>query len=273
MSQSEVTRDNLPTIHCNVDMGHYHYLLPFDLETTGVPMREPEVEVLEVGFAIYEVTDNGDWVPLVGDDMLIPHPRRYDLMQEDVAELHTDNGLLVALNSCAPSDAWSIADALDRINDLINKHVPEGESVYMVGSGVENFDRPIVASLNPSLNDRLHYRSLDVAGIRRLSYLVPADGDWSDAPLWTEVQHRALGDSIQSLRQLAWLLDHIQIVGVEPPEPETEYWVTDPNGNHYAGPYTSRVDAEEAAMTATNTFGLGTYYTTWEVPNAGLRDF
>ena len=129
-------------------------------------------------------------------------------MGDYVRNMHETSGL-TRDRELADMRPGGLADIVDLIaelttwlDDLVNG--PDDDLV-LAGSGVAEFDRPIMRRLMPSVERRFHYRTLDVGLLRRMLPLIDlgdiademhAAGERNDAP------HRALQDATSSYHQL-----------------------------------------------------------------------
>lgn len=165
-------------------------LVWIDCEMTGLDLSVDElVEVAVV------ITDS-DLTPVHPGFTIVVKPTDAALanMGEFVTAMHTSSGLITELAA-----GHSLADAEAQVLAYINEHVPEGQKPPMSGNSIGT-DRAFVAKYMPTLNERLHYRNIDVSSIKELArrwfprvyFNAPAkDGG-----------HRALADILESIREL-----------------------------------------------------------------------
>lgn len=165
-------------------------LVWIDCEMTGLDLSVDElVEVAVV------ITDS-DLAPVHPGFTIVVKPSDAALanMGEFVTAMHTSSGLITELAA-----GHSLADAEAQVLAYINEHVPEGQKPPMSGNSIGT-DRAFVAKYMPTLNERLHYRNIDVSSIKELArrwfprvyFNAPAkDGG-----------HRALADILESIREL-----------------------------------------------------------------------
>ena len=91
-----------------------------------------------------------------------------------------------------PADVVPVADAEQRVLDLLHDQDIRPGQVHIAGSGVAAFDKPFLAGHMPRLHAHLHYAPIDVGVLRRTWQM------WTGADLVTANQdktHRALDDA------------------------------------------------------------------------------
>lgn len=198
-------------------------ILWFDLETTGLdPSRH---EILEVGAML----TNRDLEPLWKDTLgyiVSPHRRPVELLHWDnagpggiqVTAMHTENGLLDAVNAGGAPLWWVEDDLMSRI-----EYTCEGQTLMLAGSGVARFDFNWVERHMPRLFERLHYAPLDVGVLRRfirILFDVTIPGG--------ESSHRAVDDVNSALAQANYFKKFMTpelppgLVGANVPQTESE---------------------------------------------------
>ena len=165
-------------------------LVWIDCEMTGLQLEIDElVEVAVV------ITDS-DLTPVHAGFTIVVKPSDAALanMGEFVTAMHTSSGLITEL-----AEGHTLADAEAQVLAYINEHVPEGQKPPMSGNSIGT-DRSFIAKYMPTLNERLHYRNIDVSSMKELArrwfprvyFNSPAkDGG-----------HRALADILESIREL-----------------------------------------------------------------------
>lgn len=165
-------------------------LVWIDCEMTGLDLALDElVEVAVV------VTDS-ELNPVHPGFTIVVKPSDAALanMGEFVTEMHTSSGLITEL-----ADGHSLADAEAQVLAYINEHVPEGQKPPMSGNSIGT-DRAFVAKYMPTLNDRLHYRNVDVSSMKELAHRwFPRV--YFNSPV-KDGGHRALADILESIREL-----------------------------------------------------------------------
>ncbi len=164
-----------------------------DLEMTGL---DPEVcVVVEVATL---VTDDELEVVAEGPDLVVScAPEKLEAMDDVVREMHEKSGLLDAIRS----STITLEEAEGNTLEFIKQHVPERRSVPLCGNSIGT-DRRFLAAQLPSIDDWLHYRSVDVSTIKELCRRwypealekAPSKGG----------QHRALDDIRESVEELRY---------------------------------------------------------------------
>lgn len=183
------------------------HLVWVDCEMTGLDLRcDALIEVAVL------VTD-GD-LNVLGDgiDVLIrPPDDTLQNMQDVVREMHTTSGLLDEL-----AHGVTLEAAQQQALDYVRAHVPTARKVPLAGSSVF-VDRGFLARDMPELESYLHYRCVDVSGIKELvrrwyPRVYHASPEKNGA-------HRALADIRDSIRELRY---YRQTVFVPMPGPDRE---------------------------------------------------
>lgn len=173
------------------------FIVWLDLEMTGlnVNTNEPgkrDDEIVEVGVV---VTD-GHLNPLDEGMQLVIKPTDAAManMSSFVRNMHEKSGLLPLIK-----DGVSVADAEKQVLAYIQKHVPVRQTAQMGGNTI-HMDRRFLAKYMPSVEDWVHYRSVDTSTVKEMMYRwfpYVVDG----MPEKTG-NHRALADAIESIREL-----------------------------------------------------------------------
>jgi oligoribonuclease len=175
-----------------------------DLEMTGLDPRT--CEIVEIATL---VTDQDLNVLAEGPSLVVrPSDAALANMSEFVTNLHKTSGLYDRILA----STLALADATRQTVAFVERHVVKGTSP-LCGNSVWK-DREFIAAYMPELLGLLHYRMIDVSGIKELVrrwYPAPYQ-----APKKREV-HRALDDIRESLAELRW---YRQKVFVAPEAPE-----------------------------------------------------
>jgi len=161
-----------------------------DCEMTGL-----ELEVDELVEVAVVVTDS-ELNPVHPGFTIVIKPSEAALanMGEFVTAMHTSSGLITEL-----ADGHTLADAEAQVLAYINEHVPSGQKPPMSGNSIGT-DRAFVAKYMPVLNDRLHYRNIDVSSMKELARRwFPRI--YFNSPI-KDGGHRALADILESIREL-----------------------------------------------------------------------
>ncbi|MGO3146624.1 MAG: oligoribonuclease [Leucobacter sp.] len=132
-------------------------------------------------------------------------------MGEFVRDMHETSGLLPRIASGA-----SLADAEVAVIAYVNRFIPEGRRPLVAGNTI-GMDRRFIAKYMPTLEERLHYRSIDVSTIKELSRR------WYTRAYYGSPEkrggHRALADIAESIQELAYFRSTVMIEG---PGPDTK---------------------------------------------------
>lgn len=151
-----------------------------------------------------------DLTPLdPGFEIIInPGPGALAHMNDFVRGMHEKSGLLPKIEQ-----GVSIADAEKEIAAYLARFIPEGRRP-LVGGNTIGMDRRFMAKYMPNLEEKLHYRSIDVSTIKELSrrwYPVA----YSRSPE-KKGGHRALADIAESIQELAYFRDAVFVTGSGP---------------------------------------------------------
>jgi oligoribonuclease len=167
-----------------------------DLEMTGL---EPATcEIVEIATL---VTDQDLNVLAEGPSLIIrPSDEALANMNEFVTNLHKKSGLYERMLA----SPISLAEATRQTEAFVAKHVVKGASP-LCGNSVWK-DREFLAAYMPAVVSLLHYRMIDVSGIKELvrRWYPPS----FQAPKKQEV-HRALDDIRESLDELRWYREKV----------------------------------------------------------------
>ncbi len=169
-----------------------------DLEMTGLePGRHVIVEIatLLTDDDLEIVAEGPDLVIHVGADALAQ-------MDEVVVQMHTRSGLLDAITA----SNITLDDAASQTLDFLRLHIPEPKSVPLCGNSIGT-DRRFLAQFMPTVDEYLHYRSVDVSSVKELARRwypetykkVPRKGGG----------HRALDDIRESIAELRFYRESV----------------------------------------------------------------
>lgn len=170
-----------------------------DLEMTGL---DPATHVIVEAAAILTDADlniigaTDEHVP--GLDMVI-HATEEELARMDdfVTNMHTTSGLLEEIRS----SKITLAAAEDAIIALIDSHCPCDVRPLLAGNSIAT-DRSFIRAHMPRLDERLHYRMIDVSTVKELTRRWYPDA-YAYKPA-KGLAHRALADIIESIIELAY---------------------------------------------------------------------
>jgi oligoribonuclease len=159
--------------------------LSADIETTGL---DPErCRIIEVAARLLAPgREIARYHSLVSTSLIHDH-------WEPVAKnMHESSGLIDEALNCEKE----IEQVDDELIRLVDKHVPGGEPVYLMGNSV-HFDRSFMRVHMPLVHGRLHYRQLDVTSVRLWFYLMSGE----DPRIELSKPHRAEEDIDNTIKQ------------------------------------------------------------------------
>jgi oligoribonuclease len=168
------------------------YLVWIDCEMTGLEVENDgliEIAVLLTDFDLNVLDD--------GIDLVInPGPEALAHMNDYVHKMHTESGLLPLIEN-----GLSVKEAEQKVLDYIKKH-GKGSGRPLVGGNTIGMDRRFISRYMPRLDEKLHYRSVDVSTLKELSRR------WFEPSFWNAPEkhggHRALADIAESIQELAY---------------------------------------------------------------------
>ena len=173
-------------------------LVWMDLEMTGLdPTRHVIVEIATL------VTDDELEIVAEGPDLVIHQPPELLAgMDEVVRTMHTSSGLLAAIEASTIT-----LEAAGKLTlEFIAQHVPEPRTVPLCGNSIGT-DRRFLAVHLPTIEEHLHYRSVDVSTIKELTRRW-YPGALEQVPR-KATAHRALDDILESIGELRWYREHV----------------------------------------------------------------
>lgn len=178
-----------------------------DLETTGLDPLE--CTILEMACVITNAA--GGELAHVEGVVHLASPRG-PVWDQAAFRMHLENGLL---RDCANavSDASLHVLAL-RVCNLIEDFGAEGSP--LCGSSV-HYDRAVLTNWrasSDSILDMLHYRNVDVSGLREIARLV----GWPTPPAPDPKPHRALADVRASIALYRYYLERLRFVHILVPD-------------------------------------------------------
>ena len=183
-------------------------LVWIDCEMTGLdPAHDVLVELAVV------VTDSELTLLDDGIDVIIAtDPAKLATMDDIVREMHTQSGLLVALESATTTMEQAEQQALE----YIKRFVPERRKAPLCGNSIAT-DRSFIARDMQELDSFLHYRMVDVSSIKELSRRWYPRVYFNSPPKLGG--HRALADIVDSINELRY---YRSTVFVPPPGPDSD---------------------------------------------------
>ena len=165
---------------------------------TGLdPARHVIVEIATI------VTDDELEIVEEGPDLVVHQPAEALAEMDDVVRvMHTHSSLLPAIEA----STVTLEEAGDATLEFIRKHVPEPRSVPLCGNSIGT-DRRFLAAHLPTIEEYLHYRSVDVSTIKELArrwYPEVLAGQDRKASA-----HRALDDIRESINELRFYRERL----------------------------------------------------------------
>ena len=182
-------------------------LVWIDCEMTGLSLETDALIEVAALVTDYELNILGDGV----DVIIKPPAATLEQMNELVTNMHSESGLLAALDS-----GVTMREAEERILAYVREFVPEAGKAALAGNTIGT-DRAFLARDMPELESWLHYRVVDVSSIKELTrrwyprayFAAPAKSG----------NHRALADIVESIDELRY---YRKAVFVPPPGPDSE---------------------------------------------------
>lgn len=185
-------------------------LVWIDCEMTGLdPDRDGLCEIAVI------VTDF-DLTPLhPGFELVInPGAEALEQMNSFVRGMHEKSGLLPRI-----AEGASVEEAERQVIDYLAQHVTAGRRPLVAGNTI-GMDRRFIAKYMPTLEEKLHYRSVDVSTIKELSR------QWFPAAFFGAPAkrggHRALADIAESIQELAYFRDAVLVAQPGPDKQASE---------------------------------------------------
>jgi oligoribonuclease len=167
-------------------------LVWIDCEMTGLDLqRDALVEIACM------ITDGELNMLDEGIDLVIkPPPEAIAQMSDVVREMHTASGLLSELAS-----GVTLAEAQQQVLDYVRSYGQEPRKLPLCGNSIAT-DRAFLARDMPDLDSFLHYRMVDVSGVKELVRR------WYPRVYFASPEkkggHRALADIIESILELRY---------------------------------------------------------------------
>jgi oligoribonuclease len=182
-------------------------LVWIDCEMTGLSLETDALIEVAALVTDYELNILGDGV----DVIIKPPAATLEQMNELVTNMHSESGLLAALDS-----GVTMREAEERILAYVREFVPEAGKAALAGNTIGT-DRAFLARDMPELESWLHYRVVDVSSIKELTrrwyprayFAAPAKSG----------NHRALADIVESIDELRY---YRKAVFVPLPGPDSE---------------------------------------------------
>lgn len=135
-------------------------------------------------------------------------------MGDFVRSMHTESGLLPRI-----AEGTTAAAAEQQVLEYLARFIPNDRRPLLAGNTI-GMDRRFIAKYMPTLDARLHYRSIDVSTIKELAR------QWFPAAFYgTPVKqggHRALADIAESIQELAYFREAVLVTGKGPDKAAAE---------------------------------------------------
>jgi oligoribonuclease len=173
-------------------------LVWLDLEMTGLdPKRHRIIEIASI------ITDLDLNIIAEGPDLVIhTHDKILERMNDFVHEMHHSSGLIEEVKN----SKITIEEAEKQTLEFIEKHLGAKYKPPLCGNSIGT-DRRFLDDQMNKLEQRLHYRVVDVTSIKELvkrwhpeiNAIVPPKKE----------NHRALGDIIESIDELKFYRKHL----------------------------------------------------------------
>ena len=172
-------------------------LVWMDLEMTGLdPTRHVIVEIATL------VTTDDLEIMAEGPDLVVAASAGQLAEMDDVVRnMHTSSGLLKAIEA----STVTLEEAGEATLAFLRAHVPEAKRVPLCGNSI-GVDRRFLRHQLPSIDEHLHYRTIDVSTVKELCKRW-APSLYGRAPKKLGA-HRALDDIRESVAELAYYRDN-----------------------------------------------------------------
>ncbi len=174
-------------------------LVWLDCEMTGLDLEHDELVEIACVVTEADLTPLDDGVSFVikPSDAALAH------MPQIVNRMHTESGLLPEI-----PHGIGVDEAQARVLEYVRSHIATPRKAPLCGSSIY-VDRGFLAKYMPELDAYLHYRVVDVSSIKELvrrwypkSYYTAPDKTGN---------HRALGDTLDSIAELAYYRRSVMI--------------------------------------------------------------
>jgi oligoribonuclease len=179
-------------------------LVWIDCEMTGLDLKRDALIEVAVLVTDGQLNVLGDGVDVV----IRPPGSTLESMEQIVRDMHVTSGLLDELDG-----GTTLAAAEQQVLEYIREHLPAARKAPLAGSSVF-VDRGFLARDMPELESHMHYRCVDVSGIKELVRR------WYPRVYYASPDktggHRALADIRESIKELRY---YRQTIFVPPPGP------------------------------------------------------
>ena len=181
-----------------------------DCEMTGLDVDADglcEIAVIVTDFDLRPLDPGFEVVINPGADALAQ-------MNDFVRGMHETSGLLPRIEA-----GLTVAEAEQQVLAYLKRFVTAGRRPLVAGNTI-GMDRRFISKYMPALDERLHYRSIDVSTIKELSRR------WYPAAYFGAPEkrggHRALADIAESIQELAYFRAAVMIEGAGPDKQASE---------------------------------------------------
>jgi len=183
-------------------------LVWLDMEMTGLdPMRERIIEMATI------LTDGQLTEIAVGPELVIHQPDEVLAAMDDWnTKHHGASGLTQRVKESTITDA----DAEAQTIAFINSHVSAKDRPVLAGNSIHQ-DRRFIRRFMPLLEQRLHYRMVDVSTVKELARRWYPQIAAKQPP--KHDTHRALDDIRDSIAELKFYRSQVFVPASLPPEP------------------------------------------------------
>jgi oligoribonuclease len=173
-------------------------LVWLDLEMTGLdPKRHRIIEIASI------ITDLDLNIIAEGPDLVIhTHDKILERMNDFVHEMHHSSGLIEEVKN----SKITIEEAEKQTLEFIEKHLGTKYKPPLCGNTIGT-DRRFLDDQMNKLEQRLHYRVVDVTSIKELVKRWHPEINAIMPP--KKENHRALGDIIESIEELKFYRKHL----------------------------------------------------------------
>ena len=173
-------------------------LVWLDLEMTGLdPKRHRIIEIASI------ITDLDLNIIAEGPDLVIhTHDKILERMNDFVHEMHHSSGLIEEVKN----SKITIEEAEKQTLEFIEKHLGTKYKPPLCGNSIGT-DRRFLDDQMNKLEQRLHYRVVDVTSIKELVKRWHPEINAIMPP--KKENHRALGDIIESIEELKFYRKHL----------------------------------------------------------------
>lgn len=179
-------------------------LVWLDCEMTGLDLDHDELVEIACVVTEADLTPLDDGVSFVikASDVAMAH------MAEIVQKMHTESGLLPEI-----PEGIDVERAQSLVLEYVRSHVPTPRKAPLCGSSIY-VDRGFLAKHMPDLDAHLHYRVVDVSSIKELVRRWYPKTYYASPP--KTGNHRALGDTLDSIAELAYYRQAVMTPAAEP---------------------------------------------------------